>query len=116
MQSRSQQKLAVAKRSMAIVPFDLTARHFDDAASASDTDNLRDSPDLVAVRARVHPQSPADSPRNTAQALYASEAASARIYAQSRQRVTGADGNALAIEMRFALQFFERDDDVMMIG
>src|SRR2546423_13156632 len=115
-QRAAKKQLALFERRVTIVPLHLAARHDDDLTAARHANRLDHLAYLVTVRARVHPKRAADRARNAAEALNARKPRARRLDAQTRQRKSCAHRNALAVELRAALDLSHRDDDVAVLS
>ena len=115
-QRAAQKQLALFERRVPVVPLNFAARHDDDLTAARNANRLDNLTYLMPVCARVHPKRAADRARNAAEALNARKPRARRLDAQTRQRKSCAHRNALAVELRAALDLSHRDDDVSVLS
>src|SRR5256714_574126 len=112
----AQEQLALFERRVPVVPLNFYPRHDDDLTAARNANRLDNLAYLMSVCARVHPKRAADSARNAAQSLNSRKPMPRRLDAQTWERKARAHRNALAVELRLALDLAHRDDDVSVLA
>src|SRR4030095_9038099 len=100
---------------MPVVPLHARPRYLFNESAASDAYSLRNGSYLMTISTCVHPNCTANGARNSSQPFDPRQTLPRNVDTKARQRISGADGNPIAVDSNLPLHFAQAQHDVMMI-
>ena len=94
----------------------LVAGNLNHFSFARDAHRFSHGSDFVTVSAGIHPECAADCSRNSAESFDSRQTRARNVDAKSRQRITRADRNEIAVDVHFAFHIAQAQNHVMMIA